>query len=271
MLRHSHCDCSWRSTQSLMAYLMALPPAHFVLEVNPASIFKRGDSMIGGEMPSFVVFSSGGYLALVNVIATKGFFSQQSLNCFFGDLLSRWPRRRLLMGVILGKWWFLIRDTYVAVTDLFSLANQCSRQEIRPHTDQSGAERIDSFFLSRTSFSSPFWSRTQSESTWVAAKKDLSHVLSNGHSNGRFSLKITLLLATHTKRASPAACHTSYLLQWHTSYKLKNQHTKRWHQKEPFLTLTQVYFCYRNEPFVVFQRSFVIYFELLINLSCYGN
>ena len=35
----------------------------------------------------------------------------------------------------------------VAATDLFPLANQCPRLAIRPHTDQSGTERIDSFFL----------------------------------------------------------------------------------------------------------------------------
>ena len=49
----------------------------------------------------------------------------------------------------------------VAVTDLFPLSNQCPRQAIRPHTDQSGAERIDSFFLSRTIFSILFWKSRQ--------------------------------------------------------------------------------------------------------------
>ena len=44
----------------------------------------------------------------------------------------------------------------VAVTDLFPLANQCPCQAIQPHADQSGVERIDSFFLSRTIFSCPF-------------------------------------------------------------------------------------------------------------------
>ena len=49
----------------------------------------------------------------------------------------------------------------VAVTDLFPLTNQCPRQAIQPHTDQSVAECIDSFFLSRTIFSGPFWKSRQ--------------------------------------------------------------------------------------------------------------
>ena len=44
----------------------------------------------------------------------------------------------------------------VAVRDPFPLANQCPYQVIQPHTDQSGAECIDSFFLSRIIFSSCF-------------------------------------------------------------------------------------------------------------------
>ena len=57
---------------------------------------------------------------------------------------------RLIVG---RKHW----DITVAVTDLFPFANQCPRQAIRLYTDQSGTERIDSFFLSKTIFSSPFW------------------------------------------------------------------------------------------------------------------
>ena len=49
----------------------------------------------------------------------------------------------------------------VANKDLFPLANQWPRQAIRPHTDQSGAERIDSFFLSRSIFSCPCWKLRQ--------------------------------------------------------------------------------------------------------------
>ena len=49
----------------------------------------------------------------------------------------------------------------VAVWDLFPLANQCPHQAIRSHTDQSGAECIDSFSLSRTIFSNLFWKSQQ--------------------------------------------------------------------------------------------------------------
>ena len=64
----------------------------------------------------------------------------------------------------------------VAVTDLFPPANQCPRQAIRPHTDQSGTERIDSLFLSKTIFLALFGSHDKSEST------QLSPVFSYGHS-----------------------------------------------------------------------------------------
>ena len=53
----------------------------------------------------------------------------------------------------------------VAVTDLFPLANQCPRQAIRSLTDQSGAERTDSFYRSRTIFLSLFGNHDKSEST----------------------------------------------------------------------------------------------------------
>ena len=48
------------------------------------------------------------------------------------------------------------KNKVVALTDLFPLANQ-------PHTDQSGAEHIDSFFFSRTFSSSPFLKSADSE------------------------------------------------------------------------------------------------------------
>ena len=84
----------------------------------------------------------------------------------------------------------------VAVTDLFSLANQCPRQTIRPHTDQPGAECIDSFFLSRIIFLALFGSHDKSKSTQLAAKKDLSPM---GIPHGRSSLKSALQLAAHTE------------------------------------------------------------------------
>ena len=47
----------------------------------------------------------------------------------------------------------------VAVTYLFPFVNQCPHQAIRSLTDQSGAEHIDSSFLSRTIFPTLFGSR----------------------------------------------------------------------------------------------------------------
>ena len=76
----------------------------------------------------------------------------------------------------------------VAVTDLFPFANQYPRQAIRPHTDQSGTERIDSSFLSRTIFSNSFLVVEHSESSWLAAKIDLSRVLCYWHSTWNESL-----------------------------------------------------------------------------------
>ena len=78
-----------------------------------------------------------------------------------------------------------VRFWSVAVTDLFPLANQCLRQAIRPHTDQSGEERIDSFFPSRTIFPIPFWKPRQVRE------------------HGRLSLKSTLLVAIHTQKNQP--------------------------------------------------------------------
>ena len=87
-------------------------------------------------------------------------------------------------------------DRFVAVTDLFPLANQA----IRPHTDQSGAEHIDSFFLSRTIFSSLFWkSRQVREHPASSEDRPLSCSLLRTFPDGRSSLKSTLLLATHTE------------------------------------------------------------------------
>ena len=71
------------------------------------------------------------------------------------------------------------------------------------------SQRIDSFFLSRTIFLALFGSHDMSESMRLAAKKDLSLVLSYGHSTWKIFTE---------ERAT-------------TSYKLENQHTNRWHQK----------------------------------------
>ena len=75
--------------------------------------------------------------------------------------------RTYLKLLVLGE-----LDT-VTVTDLFSLANQCPRHTL---TNQR-AEHIDSFFLSKTIFSIPFWkSASRTESTRSAKKKGLSPV-----------------------------------------------------------------------------------------------
>ena len=87
----------------------------------------------------------------------------------------------------------------------FSLENQCPRQAIRPHTDQSGAKRIGSIYLSRTFSFSPFWKSTQSESTRPAAKKDLSlsRPLLRTFQHGRSSLKIRGYFQTATQTNQP--------------------------------------------------------------------
>ena len=120
-----------------------------------------------------------------------------------------------------------------------------------------------------------FWKSLRSESTQPAVKKDPSLVLSYGYSSvedlhWRYAATFYQL---HT-RINPVACHTTYLQQWHT-FCCYSEHLlpiqeptyNQRHQKETFLTLIRVYFCYKNKPFVVvFQRSFVICFVLQINL-----
>ena len=50
-------------------------------------------------------------------------------------------------------------------------------------------------------------------------------------------------------------------------YPLKNQHTTSDTKTNLFSLWLKIYFCYKNKPIVVmFQRSFVIYFVLQINL-----
>ena len=65
----------------------------------------------------------------------------------------------------------------VAVTYVFPLANQCPRQAIRLHTDQSGAERIDSFFLSKTIFVALFGSRPTVRENPCSKERPLSRPL----------------------------------------------------------------------------------------------
>ena len=78
---------------------------------------------------------------------------------FFGKPLEKasWILKELLFFI--GMIYLLF--VFVAITDLFPFTNQCPCQAIWPLTDQSEAECIDSFFPSRTIFSSPFWKSRQ--------------------------------------------------------------------------------------------------------------
>ena len=103
---------------------------------------------------------------------------------------------------------------FVAVTDLFSLANQCSRQAIRSHTDQSGAECIDSIYLSRTFSSSPFWKSSEvREYSASSEERPLSRLLLRTFHMEDLHWKYAATFYQLHKRTSLAACHTSYLLQ----------------------------------------------------------
>ena len=81
-------------------------------------------------------------------------------------------------------------QVFVAVTDLFPFANQYPRQAIRLYTDQSGTERIDSFFLSRTIFLVYFGSRPTVREHLVST---LDRSLSPSQKN-------MLLLVSHTEK-----------------------------------------------------------------------
>ena len=75
-------------------------------------------------------------------------------------------------------YFILFHCSFVAVTDLFPLVNQCPTQAIRLHIDQSGAERIHSFFFSRSIFSDRFWKLRQVREHLVSSQdRPLSHPL----------------------------------------------------------------------------------------------
>ena len=83
-----------------------------------------------------------------------------------------------------------------------------------------------------------FWKSSESESTQSAAKKNLS--LSSSPTDipawKIFTEDMQLLSTSYThKRTSSPASHTSYLLQWHTFYKLENQRTTYNTKKNLFL------------------------------------
>ena len=78
-----------------------------------------------------------------------------------------------------------------------SSSESMPRQVIRPLTDNSGAERIDSFFLSWTIFSSPFWKSRQVREHLVSNQDRplLRPLLRTFHMEELHML----LLATHTE------------------------------------------------------------------------
>ena len=126
----------------------------------------------------------------------------------------------------------------VAVTDLFPLANQSPCQAIRPHTDQSGAEHIDSFFLSRTIFSSPFWKSRQIREHLVSSEER--------------SLSSTLLRTFHMEDIHwRARCHE--LQTQEPTYKPAAPKRTFSHSKS-FTSAIII-----NLSLLCFQRSFFIY------------
>ena len=105
------------------------------------------------------------------------------------------------------------------------------------------AERIDSFFLSRTIFSSSFLgSVSTAESHEPVAQTDLSH-----------------MTATDST-LNPIAEEHAVAIFTHASYKPKTNKLTSDAKRDTFL-LSLLYTCYDNKPFfvVLFKRSFVIH------------
>ena len=146
-----------------------------------------------------------------------------------------------------------VKDS-VTVTDLFPLANQCPCQAIQPLTDQSGTERIDFFFLSRTIFFVFFWKSRQVREHLVSSQG----ILCYGHSTwNTFTEEYTATSFTH-RRTSLVASHTSYLLQWHTLPTNSRTNILSVDTKKNLFSIWLVYFCFYKKTFR-FQRSLVIY------------
>ena len=166
-----------------------------------------------------------------------------------------------------NSWAQILVCEYVAATDLFPLANQCPHQAIWPHTDQSGAERIDFFFLSRTIFSSLFRKSRQVREHLVSSQDRPLSLFCYGHSTWNpFTEEHAATSFTH-RRTSLAASHTIHLLQWHTLPTNSRTHILTGDTKKNPFSLWLVYFCYYNKPFVVvFQKKFRYLFVLSIYL-----
>ena len=116
----------------------------------------------------------------------------------------------------------------VAVSDLFPLADQCPGQGIRPLTDQAEAERIDSLNY----FSTPFWkSRLVREHLVSSQDRPVSRSLLRTFHMEKPSRNNALQLASHTEEPALRHSHKLLVTGTHTSYKLKDQHANRRHQK----------------------------------------
>ena len=96
-----------------------------------------------------------------------------------------------------------------------SRINALTKRFVNTLTNQR-VERIDPIYLWRTFSLVVFGSRHGSESTRLVAKKDLSRVLSYRYSSMEdLHWRYAATFYQLHKRTNPAACHTSYLLQWH--------------------------------------------------------
>ena len=129
------------------------------------------------------------------------------------------------------------------MSDLFPFANQCPRQAIRLYTDQSGTERIDSFFLSRTIFLVLFGSRSTVRENRVSSQdRPLSRPLLRTFHMKTFTEECATTSFTH-RRTSLAISHTSSLLQWHTLPTNSKTNTQTGDTKKNPFSLWPFYFC----------------------------
>ena len=112
------------------------------------------------------------------------------------------------------------------------------------------AERINSFFLSRTIFSSPYFGVSTVREPWASS------------TNRPLSLHCYWFhLEPHRWRTRCCQLHTRFL-------QTKDQHKHQRHKRDTF-SLLLLYTCYDNKPFfvVLFKRSFVIHLYCQITYS----
>ena len=101
----------------------------------------------------------------------------------------------------------------------------------------------------------PFWKSLQvREHPAIREKRPLSRPLLRTFQHGRPSLKIHGYVLPTTQTNQP--CCLPHELPATVIHLLPTQEPTYdlRHQNEPFLTLTQVYFCYKNKPFVVSRK-----------------